>query len=203
MSLDLYIHSSRPVKHRGTGVFVREDGMTRELQTVEEVRAHYPDATNIGDIHIYEYEDNEYFRCNMTHNLTEMASHVPISGTDGTLSLPKPWRKEEEQHPLTAYELLWHPELNPLLEQTTVHKKDPDDGTEWDREETRLTPEYVRQAMAVYQYVAAHRDELSRYNPDNGWGSYDGLLRNVQALVQCLVGIPYEDYDIYTIESSV
>lgn len=205
MSLDLYIHSSRTVRHRGTGVFVRDNGMTRELQTVEEVRAHFPDATNIDDIHIQEYEDDRYFHCNMTHNLTEMASHVPIGGTEGTLSLPQSWRKpeEQEQHPLTAYELLWHPELNPLLEQVVTHIKDPDDGYEWDREETRLTPEYVRQTMAAYQYIAAHRDELSQYNPDNGWGSYDGLLRNVQALVQCLVGIPYEDYEIYTIESNV
>lgn len=86
--------------------------------------------------------------------------------------------------------------------QVVTHKVDPDDGYEWDRHETRLTPEYVSQAMTVYQYIAAHRDELSQYNPDNGWGSYDGLLRNVQALVQCLVGIPYEDYEIYTIYCS-
>ena len=203
MSLDLTIESRTPVRHRGTGVFVREGGMTRELQTVEEVRQHFPDATNIGDIHITDYEDYDYFHLNMTHNLTEMASHVPIAGTEGHLSKPQEWRKPEdrEQHPLTAYELLWHPELNPLLEQTTLHRRDDEDGTEWDVSRTRLTPEYVRQAMAAYQYIAAHREELSQYNPDNGWGDYDGLLRNVQNLVQCLVGIPYDDYDQYLIDS--
>lgn len=116
MSLDLYIHSARPVKHHSMGVFVRDNGMTRELQTVEEVRAHFPDVTNLDDIRIQEYEDDEYFHCNMTHNLTEMASHVPISGTDGHVALPDPDLKDggrDAGKPLTAYHLLWHPERNP------------------------------------------------------------------------------------------
>lgn len=38
MSLDLYIKSNYPVKHRGTGVFVRDNGQTRELKTIDEVK---------------------------------------------------------------------------------------------------------------------------------------------------------------------
>ena len=66
------------MKHRGTGVFIRDNGQTRELKTVEEVKAHFPDA-DTSDIDIREWEDDELFHCNMTHNLTEMASHVPIT----------------------------------------------------------------------------------------------------------------------------
>ena len=80
--LDLYIRSHTPVKHRGTGVFIRDNGQTRELKTIEEVKAHFPDA-DTSDIDIREWEDDELFHCNMTHNLTEMASHVPIEGTEG------------------------------------------------------------------------------------------------------------------------
>lgn len=34
MSLDLTIESRTPVRHRGTGVFVREGGMTRNVQNL-------------------------------------------------------------------------------------------------------------------------------------------------------------------------
>ena len=57
MSLDLYIRSHHPVKHRGTGVVIRDNGQTRELKTVEEVKAHFPDA-DTSDIDIREWEDD-------------------------------------------------------------------------------------------------------------------------------------------------
>ena len=44
MSLDLYITSKTPVRKRGTGVYVRENGKTRELRTLNEVIDHFPDA---------------------------------------------------------------------------------------------------------------------------------------------------------------
>ena len=43
MSLDLYIKSNTPVKHRGTGIYIREQGGTRELKTKEEVLKYFPD----------------------------------------------------------------------------------------------------------------------------------------------------------------
>ena len=99
MSLDLYIRSHHPVKHRGTGVFVRDNGQTRELKTIDEVKAHFPDA-DTSDIDIREWEDDELFHCNMTHNLTEMASHVPIEGTDGVCALPR-FKDDPTDEPLT------------------------------------------------------------------------------------------------------
>jgi hypothetical protein len=123
MSLDLYIRSHHPVKHRGTGVFIRDNGQTRELKTVEEVKAHFPDA-DTSDIDIREWEDDELFHCNMTHNLTEMASHVPIEGTDGVVTLPRDYERNKpdfKPEPLSAYNLLWHPETNPLREGVARH----------------------------------------------------------------------------------
>ena len=49
MSLDIYIYSHRPVRHQGTGVFIRDNGQTRELKTIDEVRQHFPDA-DLSDI---------------------------------------------------------------------------------------------------------------------------------------------------------
>lgn len=196
MSLDLYIKSSRPLRHRGTGVFVRENGATRELKTLAEVKEHFPDA-DLNDIHVTDYEVDELFHCNMTHNLTEMASHIPIAGTEGICALPR-FADDPTDKPLSAYNLLWHPETNPLLKNESLHRKD-EDGEEWDVEVTRIDAELVRQVMAVQHYTANHREELSAYNPDNGWGTYDQLLRATRDLLVCLLDIPVEDYGDYYI----
>ena len=198
MSLDLYIRSYHPVKHRGTGVFIRDNGTTRELKTIEEVKAHFPDA-DTSDISIRELEDDVLFHCNMTHNLTEMASHVPIEGTDGVVTLPRDFERDKpdfKPEPLSAYNLLWHPETNPLLKNENIHRKD-EDGEEWDLEVTRIDSELIRQACAVHLYIKAHREELSKYNPDNGWGSYDNLLKCSGDFVKVLLDIPSEEYDNY------
>lgn len=43
MSLDLYIISKKPVKHKGTGIYIRENGQTKEL-SLEEANKLYPNA---------------------------------------------------------------------------------------------------------------------------------------------------------------
>lgn len=55
---------------------------------------------------------------------------------------------------LTLYNVLWRPEESGL---TTT-----DDIVD-------LVAEGVR-------YMITHKDDLIKYNPDNGWGDYDGLL---------------------------
>ena len=92
MSLDLYITSKTPIRKRGTGVYVRENGQTFELKTMEEVRSHFPDA-DLSHISVFEYEDEDFWHRNITHNMNKMASEVPIDGTE-----------------LTLYDLLWRPD---------------------------------------------------------------------------------------------
>ena len=92
MSLDLYIKSKTPIHKRGTGVYVRENGQTIELQTMEEVRAHFPDA-DLSHITVHDYEDVDFGHGNITHNMNKMASEAPVEGTE-----------------LTLYDLLWRPD---------------------------------------------------------------------------------------------
>lgn len=81
MSLDIYLIGDQPVRRRGTGIFIREHGATREL-TVAEAEARYPDQT----INDQEYEGAEYYHANITHNLGSMAKEAGL------------------------YKPLWHPE---------------------------------------------------------------------------------------------
>ena len=186
------------MKHQGTGVFIRDNGQTRELKTVEEVKAYFPDA-DTSDINIREWEDDELFQCNMTHNLTEMAHHVPIEGTDGVVTLPRNFERDKpdfKPEPLSAYNLLWHPESNPLLKQVHLKGKNSD-GEDYEEDVTAIDAELIRQAYAVHLYIKSHREELSKYNPSNGWGSYDNLLECSGEFVKVLLDIPAEEYDNY------
>ena len=106
MSLDLYLSTKKKREHVGTGVFIREDGKTKELQTVEEVRAHFPDM-DTSEIEERVYETNYLFDKNITHNLCKMADHVPCNEGKNTL-----------------YHLLWRPDehgFNVVTEQYRLY----------------------------------------------------------------------------------
>jgi hypothetical protein len=92
MSLDLTIYSPIPIKKSGTGVYVRDGGMNKEL-SLEEVKAWFP-GRDLSDIQTSTYETDELWSGNITHNLGEMASHV-------NLECGK-----------TLYDLLWRPDEN-------------------------------------------------------------------------------------------
>lgn len=91
MSLDLYIISKTPVSHLGTGVFIRQNGANVEL-SVDEVKKAYPDS----EVEVREYEDNEVWHGNITHNMGKMAKQVSVSV-------------------YTLYQLLWRPEETDLV----------------------------------------------------------------------------------------
>ncbi len=90
MSLDLYIISPEPIKKKTTGVFYRKDGRTLECETIEQVKTAFPDC-DLSEITVHEYETDEYWHGNLTHNLTQMAAEVKADG-------------------YTLYDLMWHPD---------------------------------------------------------------------------------------------
>lgn len=104
MSLDLYLSTKQKREHVGTGVFIREDGKTKELQTIEEVRAHFPDM-DTSEIEERVYETNYLFDKNITHNLGKMADHVPCNEGKNTL-----------------YHLLWRPEEHDFCKVTEQYR---------------------------------------------------------------------------------
>lgn len=73
MSLDVYLKSKSSSRKIGTGIFVRDNGNTREL-SLDEAKQLYPD----GDVPVYEYESDTLFSANITHNLNTMAEEAGI-----------------------------------------------------------------------------------------------------------------------------
>lgn len=85
MSLDLSLYTDESQEKKGsTGIFVRENGGTREI-TREEWERRFPGTEPV--VAHGEEDDNEVWSGNITHNLTEMAKEAGIYGLL--------WRPEE------------------------------------------------------------------------------------------------------------
>lgn len=145
MSLDVYLILEKPILKKETGIYARISGTTREL-TIEEVRMRYP-GSNIEE---QEYETDEVFTANITHNLTEMANEAGI------------------------YKYLWKPEK---LEITKA--------------EELIEP--------LNQGLHRLKSEPKRYkyfNPSNGWGSYEELIRFVSNYLEACRQFPEAKIEI-------
>ena len=139
MSLDVYLTTEETIlKKVGSGIFVRENGQTKEI-TWEEWNKKHPDMEPVtlptmgGDGEIVE-ETNEVFDANITHNLNTMAMKAGIY-----LHL---WRPDEINI-TKANEL-----IEPLRQGLHQLKLEPD----------------------VYKEL----------NPENGWGTYEQLVKFVE-----------------------
>lgn len=168
MSLDLYINSKKPVKHKGTGVFVRKDGQTVEL-TLEECKALYPGL----DFTEQECEDHTLWHGNITHNLGKMAKAVVVRDNC-----------KNTRHSL--YQLLWRPEETRLLGSNN-----------------ELTREYVYCIAKALKMLQKSPNKYKKYNPENGWGSYEQLVSFVKDFVQAIDSVTIKYYCDHTIEASI
>ena len=127
MSLDISIKANIPVVKNGTGIFIRENGKTKEL-TIEEANAN---GFNVND---NQYVSEYAWTGNITHNLGKMASNVKPDGK-----------------PYTLYSLLW--------------------GGKY-----KNCRDLIGKLHACILYMMMNKEELKKYNPENGWGTYEQLL---------------------------
>lgn len=145
MALDIFIVSPEPIKKKSTGIYARIDGQTREL-TREEAIKHFPDV-DPNNIVEEEFETNEFWHGNITHNLHEMAGQC--YGRD-----------------LCLDDLLWRDEM-------------PDNIVE-----------YIIDLFACLFELKNNPDYYRRYNPSNGWGTYEQLVEFVRSFIHALIDMP-------------
>lgn len=127
MSLDLYLISAMPIKRKvGSGVYIRENGQTKEL-SLDEARKRYPDMI-FPNAEKEEETTHIIFKANITHNLNDMASACGL------------------------YDLMWHSEGK--------QAKDVIFG--------------LRNGLNV---LVRDKGEMMKYNPENGWGTYENLVQ--------------------------
>lgn len=87
MSLDVSLTLPTSIKRKSSGIFIRENGATIEI-SIKEWNEKYPDnAVKEENYPEQEYETNEVYSANITHNLNKMAAAAGIYN--------ELWRPEE------------------------------------------------------------------------------------------------------------
>lgn len=76
MSLDFYlIYPGENHNNKGSGIFVRENGMTKEIP-MEELEEKFPGKKPV--VSLADDDEGEVFHANITHNLSDMAKQAGI-----------------------------------------------------------------------------------------------------------------------------
>ena len=111
---------------------------------------------------------NEVLWINITHNLGEMASKVPV----GDVIVDKEYRN--------LYYLMWRPDE---FFKNVIH------------DEIRLIDVrcYLEEA---FLYLLSHEKELSKYNPENGWGHYENFVYCLPQYIRACYKWPYAVLEI-------
>lgn len=173
MSLDVYLTMDGAQSPSGSGIFMREAGSTREISRDEWDRA-FPGreplvatATDDGGGEVYE--------ANITHNLSTMAEHAGI------------------------YDACWRPyRIADPEKAALVHAQEearnfhgPDGAFELERSiapiHAALLIEPLRAGLALLE---SDPERFRRHNPENGWGSYEGLVSFVRGYLRACERYP-------------
>ena len=90
----------------------------------------------------------EVLRINITHNLAKMASKVPLEWTD---------TQTGQYFNSDLYNVLWRPE------EVFV--------------DTVISLEMLTKPLEIgLKYLLSHEKQLSKYNPENGYGHYEDFV---------------------------
>ena len=144
MSLDVYLTMEGASKGSGSGIFVRENGQTKEI-TRAEWDEKFPGREPV--IAQQDDDNNTVYSANITHNLNQMASRAGI--------YKHLWRPDE--FGITKAEQL----IQPLRDGLELLKSDP--------------------------------SRFEELNPDNGWGTYEGLVSFVKEYLNACERFPDAD----------
>ena len=114
--------------------------------TIEEVKEKFPDA----EVEENEFETSEVFDYNITHNLTEMANACGL------------------------YEALWRPHR--LKKGYNIPKDDHNAEWEFEEENPSQAFEIIPMLEKGIKKMKSNPEYFKKFNPENGWGTYEGLL---------------------------
>jgi len=152
MSLDVYLIQEEKVKKTSSGIFIRENGQMVEI-SAEEWGKRYPDREPVTYA-AGEQETNEVYSANITHNLSKMAGQAGI------------------------YEALWKP--HKLKEGYNISEDDHKAEREFESNTIMKAKELIAPLREGLHKLKMEPEKYKKFNPENGWGSYDGLVKFVE-----------------------
>jgi hypothetical protein len=169
MSLDVYLITKEPqIKKASSGIFVRENGQTKEI-TQDEWNAKYPDREPVK-FEQEATETNEVFSANITHNLCRMAHEAGI------------------------YEALWRPHR--LKECYNIPENDHEAEWKFEEENSSKAKELIEPLRQGLHSLKIEPEKYEKFNPKNAWGSYHGLVTFVEKYLNACYEYPDADVKV-------
>jgi len=149
MSLDVYLsQKGANVPKSSSGIFIRENGETKEI-TVQEWNEKFPDKDPVK-LQSQQYETDEVYSANITHNLGKMAEEVKI------------------------YKYLWRPD------ELGITK----------------AKELIEPLREGLHKLKLEPDKYREFNPDNGWGTYEVLVKFVENYLNACYNYPNAEVSV-------
>ena len=118
-------------------------------QTVELTIEEVKEKFPDAEVEENEFETSEVFNYNITHNLTKMANACGL------------------------YEALWRPHL---LKSNWIEMQDYDKEYKFETDNPSEAWEIITKLKEGIEELKSNPEKYKKYNPDNGWGSYEGLV---------------------------
>lgn len=158
MSLDVYLTlpgatrfvqvGSAPEVYVRSGIFIREDGQTKEISR-EEWDERFPGQEPV--VASLEADGDKVYRANITHNLSQMAVAAGV------------------------YKCLWCPDELGITKAVEL-------------------VESLREGLIL---LKSDPERFEQYNPPNGWGNYQGLVRFVEEYLAACEMYPKAEVSVW------
>lgn len=178
MSLDVYLILPGAKVPVTSGIFIRENGATKEI-SFDEWQARFPDREPVTVLQ--QAESEEVYSRNITHNLNTMAEKAGLYlalWRPGELLDPATHTKIEEQSALGNYHDTGG--VNEL-ERTLPEVKGKD----------LIEPLEIGLAL-----LKSDPDRFKAFNPANGWGNYEGLVEFVESYLEACKEYPDANVEV-------
>ena len=170
MSLSVYLKVKEPVKKKqSSGIFVREGGQTKEI-SLSEWNKRNPDREPVK-FQSDKEETNTVYSANITHNVGTMAAEAGV------------------------YEALWRPYK--LKEEYNVKlEEDYDIEMAFESAQAIKAKELIEPLRQGLHNLKLNPEKYKKLNPENGWGSYEGLVAFVKVYLNACYEYPDSDVEV-------
>lgn len=132
-------------------------------QTVELTIEEVKEKFPDAEVQENEFETSNVFDYNITHNLTEMANACGL------------------------YEPLWRPHL---LKSNWIATENYDEEYKFEADNPSEAWEIISKLKEGIEELKSNPEKYKKYNPDNGWGNYESLLKFAEEYLKACENYP-------------
>lgn len=169
MSLDVsLIMRGAAIPNTSSGIFIRENGETKEISE-QEWNKRFPNKEPVR-VQLEDVTSDEVYSANITHNLGVMADEAGI------------------------YEALWRPHR--LKDGYNISEDDHEAEREFENKNPSVAKDIIGKLALGLDVLKSDPEHFKKFNPNNGWGDYDGLIEFAENYLKACEQYPDAEIEV-------